>query len=216
VTVEHDLGARHLRRSYHHRPVGDDAQLLARLRAGDEAAFVTLVDQYHASMVRLASTFVPNRAVAEEVVQDAWVGVLRGLETFEGRATLRTWLFRILVNRARSTGVREHRSVPTSLEEPAVDPRRFASDGHWVEPPVPWTEEVENRLAAADTVDRIRTIVEELPGLQRQVITLRDMEGLPAAEVCDILGISEGNQRVLLHRARSHVRRILAEELGKD
>ena len=196
--------------------MGDEAELLARLRAGDEAAFVVLVDRYHTSMVRLASTFVPNRAVAEEVVQDTWLGVLRGLEMFEGRASLRTWLFRILVNRARSTGVREHRSIPALLDEPAVDPRRFASDGHWVEPPAPWTEEVENRLAAADTVERIRRLVEELPALQRQVITLRDMEGLGAGEVCDILQISEGNQRVLLHRARSRVRRILAEELGKD
>jgi RNA polymerase sigma-70 factor (ECF subfamily) len=196
--------------------VGDDAELLARLRAGDETAFVALVEQYHTSMVRLASTFVPNRAVAEEVVQDAWLGVLRGLDRFEGRASLRTWLFRILVNRARSTGVREHRSVPTPLDEPAVDPSRFAADGHWLEPPVPWTEEVENRLAAADTVDRIRTLVGTLPDLQRQVITLRDMEGLSAGEVCSMLEISEGNQRVLLHRARSRVRRVLAEELGKD
>jgi RNA polymerase sigma-70 factor (ECF subfamily) len=196
--------------------VGDDTELLARLRAGDEGAFLALVEQYHPSMVRVASTFVPNRAVAEEVVQDTWLGLLRGLDTFEGRASLRTWLFRILVNRARSTGVREHRSVPTSFEEPAVDPRRFAPDGHWAEPPVPWTEEVENRLAASDTADRIRTLVAELPDLQRQVITLRDMEGLPAADVCDMLHISEGNQRVLLHRARSRVRRILAEELGKD
>ena len=197
--------------------MGDDTELLARLRAGDEGAFVALVEQYHTSMVRLASTFVPNRAVAEEVAQDAWLGVLRGLDSFEGRASLRTWLFRILVNRARSTGVREHRSVPAAMvDEPAVDPRRFASDGHWVEPPVPWTEEVESRLAAADTVERIRTLIEELPPLQRQVITLRDMEGLGAGEVCDILQISEGNQRVLLHRARSRVRRILADELGKD
>lgn len=196
--------------------MGDDAELLARLRAGDETAFVALVEQYHTSMVRLASTFVPNRAVAEEVVQDAWLGVLRGLDRFEGRASLRTWLFRILVNRARSTGVREHRSVPTPLDEPAVDPSRFAADGHWLEPPVPWTEEVENRLAAADTVDRIRTLVGTLPDLQRQVITLRDMEGLSAGEVCSMLEISEGNQRVLLHRARSRVRRVLAEELGKD
>ena len=196
--------------------MGDDVELLGRLRAGDEAAFVALVEQYHTSMVRLASTFVPNRAVAEEVVQDAWLGVLRGLDAFEGRASLRTWLFRILVNRARSTGVREHRSIPTPMDDPAVDPSRFASDGHWVEPPVPWTEEVENRLAAVDTVDRIRSLVEELPALQRQVITLRDMEGLSAGEVCELLQISEGNQRVLLHRARARIRRILARELGKD
>ena len=197
--------------------MGDDVELLARLRAGDETAFVALVDRYHGPMVRLASTFVPNRAVAEEVVQETWLGVLRGLDRFEGRASFRTWLFRILVNRARTTGVREHRSLPTSFDdEPAVDPSRFGADGAWREPPTPWTDEVENRLAAAGTVARIRDLVAELPALQRQVITLRDMDGVPSQDVCDLLQISEGNQRVLLHRARSRIRSILADELGKD
>jgi RNA polymerase sigma-70 factor (ECF subfamily) len=196
--------------------VGDDAELLARLRAGDERAFVSLVDRYHASMIRLASTFVPNRAVAEEVVQDTWMGLLRGLETFEGRASLRTWLFRILVNRARSTGVREHRSVPVQWDEPAVDPSRFGPGGQWADPPAPWTDEVDDRLAAAGSMALIRRLIDDLPAPQRQVITLRDLEGLSSQEVCDLLDISEGNQRVLLHRARSRIRGVLAEEIGKD
>ncbi len=177
---------------------------------------MALVDRYHASMVRLASTFVPNRAVAEEVAQETWLGLLRGLDRFEGRASLRTWLFRILVNRARSTGAREHRAIPSALDEPAVDPSRFGSGGQWIEPPVPWTEDVENRLAAEATMERIRGIVETLPPLQQQVITLRDMDGLSSQEVCELLDISEGNQRVLLHRARSRIRSILADEMGKD
>jgi RNA polymerase sigma-70 factor (ECF subfamily) len=196
--------------------VGDDAELLARLRAGDERAFVALVDRYHASMIRLASTFVPNRAVAEEVVQDTWMGLLRGLETFEGRASLRTWLFRILVNRARSTGVREHRTVPVQWDEPAVDPSRFGPGGQWADPPAPWTDDVDDRLAAAGSMALIRRLIDDLPAPQRQVITLRDLEGLSSQEVCDLLDISEGNQRVLLHRARSRIRGVLAEEIGKD
>ncbi|MDQ3978828.1 MAG: sigma-70 family RNA polymerase sigma factor [Actinomycetota bacterium] len=195
--------------------MADEADLLTRLRAGDEGAFVALVDRYHASMVRLASTFVPNRAVAEEVVQDTWLGMLRGLDTFEGRASLRTWLFRILINRARSTGVKEHRSVPVHWDEPAVDPSRFGPNGTWSDPPVPWTDEVDDRLAAAGSIEFVRRLIDDLPAPQRQVITLRDMEGLSSQEVCQLLEISEGNQRVLLHRARSRVRGMLSEEIGK-
>ena len=195
--------------------MGEDADLLARLRAGDEGAFVTLVDRYHASMVRLAQTFVPSRAVAEEVVQDTWLGMLRGLDTFEGRASLRTWLFRILVNRARSAGVKEHRSVPVHWDEPAVDPSRFGPNGAWSDPPAPWTDEVDDRLSAAGSMELVRRLIDELPPAQRQVITLRDVEGLSSQEVCELLGLSEGNQRVLLHRARSRVRSMLSDEIGK-
>jgi RNA polymerase sigma-70 factor (ECF subfamily) len=195
---------------------GDDGELVARLRAGDEAAFTTLVDRYHASLLRLATALVANRAVAEEVVQDTWLGVVRGIERFEGRSSLKTWLFRILVNRARSAGGREHRHATARLApEPAVPPERFGADGRWADPPAVWAEEAEERLAAEQMAGRVRACLDELPPAQRQVILLRDVEGLPPAEVCTALGISDGNQRVLLHRARSRVRRILEREMGK-
>jgi RNA polymerase sigma-70 factor (ECF subfamily) len=187
--------------------VAGDGDLVARLRAGDERAFATLVDQYHSSLIRLAATYVPSRAVAEEVVQDTWLGVLQGIDRFEGRSSVKTWLFRILVNRARSTGPRERRTVSLDDGDATVDPRRFGSTGHWVDPPAPWTDDVEDRLMAAGIVDRVRVAVDALPAGQRQVVVLRDVEGLSSIEVCSVLGISEGNQRVLLHRGRSRVRR---------
>lgn len=196
-------------------PVTDDDALVDRLRAGDEAAFRQLVDRYHVSMVRLAATFVPNRAVAEEVVQETWVGVLRGLDRFEGRSTLRTWLFRILVNQARTVGVRERRTVPVAASEPAVDPQRFGAAGQWVDPPAPWTDEVEDRLCAAATLAKVRGLIDALPAGQREVVMLRDVEGLSSAEACKVLGIREGNQRVLLHRGRSRVRGLLEQEAGE-
>ena len=191
----------------------DEGELLRRLRAGDEAAFAALVDRYHAPLIRVALTFVPSRAVAEEVVQDTWLGVLRGVDRFEGRSSLQTWLYRILVNRARTTGVREHRSLPLADTEPAVDPARFAPDGTWASPPEHWSDQVDERLSAPALAARIRALVEELPAGQRQVVTLRDVEGLSGAEVCEVLGISEGNQRVLLHRGRSRVRAVLEQEM---
>jgi RNA polymerase sigma-70 factor (ECF subfamily) len=194
----------------------DDAQLVARLQAGDEAAFEALVRRYHTSLLRLAETMVPSRAVAEEVVQETWLGVVRGVARFEGRSSLRTWLFHILVNRARSTGAREVRRAPGRPNwVPVVDPARFGPDGAWVDPPTPWPDDVDDRLAAGELAERVRAGVAELPWQQRQVVTLRDVEGLGGAEVAELLGISEGNQRVLLHRGRSRVRRMLAEELGK-
>ena len=193
----------------------DEGELLRRLRAGDEAAFASLVDRYHAPLIRVALTFVSSRAVAEEVVQDTWLGVLRGVDRFEGRSSLQTWLYRILVNRARTTGVREHRSLPLADTEPAVDPGRFAPDGTWASPPEHWSDEVDERLSAPALAARIRTLVEQLPVGQRQVVTLRDVEGLSSAEVCEILGISEGNQRVLLHRGRSRVRAVVEEEMQR-
>jgi RNA polymerase sigma-70 factor (ECF subfamily) len=196
----------------------DDAQLVARLQAGDEAAFEALVRRYHPSLLRLAETMVPSRAVAEEVVQETWLGVVRGVARFEGRSSLRTWLFHILVNRARSTGAREARRALSQARAewvPAVDPARFGPDGAWVDPPTPWPDDIDDRLSAAALADRVRTHLSELPEQQQQVVTLRDIEGLDAAEVCQLLEISEGNQRVLLHRGRSRIRRMLDEELGK-
>ena len=194
----------------------DDAELVERLRAGDEAAFVTLVDRYHSPLLRLATTFVPSRAVAEEVVQDTWLAVVRGIHRFEGRSSLKTWLFRILANRARTTGVRERRHTPVDLElTPAVAPERFRPDGRWVDPPVPWTDEAEDRIVARHTVELITGHLDELPEAQRQVLVLRDFEQLPASEVCELLGLTEANQRVLLHRGRSRIRSLLETELGK-
>jgi RNA polymerase sigma-70 factor (ECF subfamily) len=192
-----------------------DAELLDRLRVGDEQAFVILVRRHHAAMVRLASSFVPSVAVAEEIVQDTWVGVLRGIGGFEGRSSFRTWLFRILVNRARTAGERERRSVAVGDAGPAVDASRFDETGHWLSPPQHWVEEADDRLSAVKMADRIRSAIEGLPARQREVVTLRDVEGLSSEEVCSVLDISEGNQRVLLHRGRSRLRQIIETEFGR-
>ena len=190
-----------------------DTELLARLRDGDEAAFTTLVGRYQGSLLRVARTFVPNDAVAEEVVQDTWMGVVRGIDRFEGRSSFKTWLFRILVNRARTSGVREHRSVPLDPTEPAVGADRFDGGGAWTEPVTPWEADVDERLSAASWAPALRTAIDGLPDRQRDVVLLRDVEGLTGAEVCEVLGISEGNQRVLLHRGRSRLRTALETEL---
>jgi RNA polymerase sigma-70 factor, ECF subfamily len=189
-----------------------DGELLLRLRSGDERAFVSLVECYQEQMLRLATSFVPSRAVAEEVVQDTWLALLRGLDTFEGRSSLKTWLFSILLNQARTTGTREHRSVPVADPEPAVDPARFDVSGHWAEPPEHWTEAVEGRLAAGKLADRIRELMDELPARQREVVILRDVEEMSSEEVCSVLAISDGNQRVLLHRGRSRLRQLFEDE----
>jgi RNA polymerase sigma-70 factor (ECF subfamily) len=203
-----------------------DAALLAALRAGDERAFVTLVRRHHDAMLRLASSFVPNAAVAEEVVQDTWIGVLRGIGGFEGRSSFRTWLFRILVNRARTAGERERRTIAvgdsTAVGDTiaagdagaAVPASRFDAGGSWLSPPERWIEEAEDRLEAGKLAGLIRTAIADLPDRQRQVVTLRDIEGLTSEEVCGVLEISEGNQRVLLHRGRSRLRQVIETEFG--
>ena len=188
-----------------------DGELLLRLRSGDERAFAVLVERYHEPMLRLAASFVPSGAVAEEVVQDTWLAVLRGLENFEGRSSLKTWLFRILVNRARSTGSREQRSIPVADPEPAVDPSRFAGGG-WADPPEHWIEAAESRMEAGKLADRIRVWIGELPARQREVVLLRDVEGMTSKEVCAVLALTEGNQRVLLHRGRSRLRQLFEDE----
>jgi RNA polymerase sigma-70 factor, ECF subfamily len=189
-----------------------DSELLLRLRSGDERAFVSLVERYQEPMLRLAASFVPSRAVAEEVVQDTWLAVLRGLDSFEGRSSLKTWLFRILVNRARTTGSKEQRSVPVVDPEPAVDPSRFGGDGGWADPPGRWIEAAERRMEAGKLADRIRAWLGELPSRQREVVLLRDVEGMSSEEVCAVLALSEGNQRVLLHRGRSQLRQLFEDE----
>ena len=197
--------------------MADDAELVRRLRAGDEAAFTALVERFHGPLLRLAMTFVPSRAVAEDVVQDAWLGVVRGIERFEGRASLKTWLYRIVVNRARTAGVKARRETPTDLigSEPAVPPHRFDAGGQWCDPPEAWAERAADRVEAQRLAALITAHLDEIPAAQRQVLVLRDFEGLPAADVCTMLGITEANQRVLLHRGRSRVRGMLEREQGK-
>jgi RNA polymerase sigma-70 factor, ECF subfamily len=203
-------------------PSGDEPRLLARLRARDEQAFVELLDRYHGPLVRLATTYVGSRAEGEEVAQETWLAVLRGLDRFEGRSSLKTWIFHILLNRARTRAARARRSVPLSALagpdepfEPAVEPDRFLPadhprwPGHWAAPPASWPDLPESHALAQETLRSVRAAIEGLPPAQRQVITLRDIEGWPAEEVCELLEVSPQNQRVLLHRARSRVRRAL-------
>ncbi|MBS1678394.1 MAG: sigma-70 family RNA polymerase sigma factor [Actinobacteria bacterium] len=188
-----------------------EAELVARLRAGDEAAFVELAARHQAAMLRLASAFVPSPAVAEEVVQDTWVAVLRGIDRFEGRASFKTWLLAILVNRAKSTGMSEARNVPIGDVGSAVDPSRFDAGGAWSSPPRHWVEESEDRLMARGLRGRLEATLRRLPPRQRAIVILRDIDGLDSDEVCRVLDISAGNQRVLLHRARSRLRQALEE-----
>jgi RNA polymerase sigma-70 factor (ECF subfamily) len=191
-----------------------DLELVARLRAGDEQAFVELVARHHAAMLRLARSFVSSTAVAEEVVQDTWLGVLRGIDGFAGRSSFRTWLLRILVNRATSTGMRERRSVAVGDAAPVVDRARFDATGAWMAPPTHWVEDSDDRLLAEGLSDEIQAALDGLPARQREVVVLRDVDGLSGHEVCEVLEISEANQRVLLHRGRSHLRQALESELG--
>lgn len=185
----------------------DESALVAALRAGDEQAFMRLVETYTPGMRRLALTFVRTPSLADDVVQEAWLGVLRGLDGFEGRAALRTWIYRIVANLARTRAVKEARSAPFSSfgDEASVDPERFV-DGHWDTPPEPWRALLDSEARAV--LDRA---IAALPAQQRRVIELRDVEGLGADEVCNVLDLSETNQRVLLHRARSKVRAALEE-----
>ncbi len=199
--------------------IDPDRELLERLRAGDEDAFMTLVDRYGPLMLRIALTHVRTRAVAEEVVQESWLGVLQGLDRFEGRSSLKTWILRIVANRARTRGEREARSVPLSSlgpdhteDEPAVDPDRFFGADHarypggWSVPPHSWARMPEERLLAAETLEQVRSAIAKLPARQHEVIVLRDVEGWEPEEVSEALELTPGNQRVLLHRARSKVR----------
>ncbi len=209
-------------------PGTEDARLVAALRRGDEAAFAALIARHHASMVRVAALYVRDRGVAEEVAQDAWVAVLQGLDRFEARSSLKTWIFRILANRARTRGVRDQRVVPFATlqggdpnPDRSVDPDRFfpaghEDAGHWSSPPRSWEGAPEARLLADETGAHIAAAIAALPEGQRAVITLRGVEGWPAAEVCHVLGLTETNQRVLLHRARSRIREALAKYLGDE
>ena len=201
----------------------EEMRLVEALRAGDEAAYAELIRRYGASMLRIAQLYVRSRSVAEDVVAETWLAVFKGIDRFEGRSSLKTWLFRILTNTAKTRAVREGRSVPFSAlagdeDEPTVDPDRFLGPeerfpGHWSSPPSSWGEPQE-RLVAAETLDVVRAEIEKLPPTQALVITMRDVEGFSAEEVRNALDITETNQRVLLHRARAKVRRALEEYLA--
>jgi RNA polymerase sigma-70 factor (ECF subfamily) len=189
------------------------------LKSGDEVALGELVRRYQASLIRLAIALLANHALAEEAVQDTWIAVVDGLSSFEGRSSLKTWIFRILTNRAKTRLAREARSVPFSalrdsdLDDPSVEPTRFTRDGGWAQPPQSFSCDPENQLMNKEAIGCLERALQELPPNQRAVVTLRDVEGLEADEVCNVLAIRETNQRVLLHRARSKLRRALEEHL---
>jgi len=194
----------------------EDAALVARLKEGDEAAFEQAVMSLYPAMRATARAYVRTSAVAEEVVQEAWLGVLRGLDRFEGRSSLRRWVLQIVANIARTRAVREARTVPFSSlelepEEPSVEPSRFLGPddpypGHWTSYPTDWQTLPEPQLLSQETLELVQRAIDDLPAPQRAVITLRDVTGCSPEEVCEALGITDGNQRVLLHRARAHVR----------
>jgi len=211
-----------LSRSKSLSPANNESELIAQLRRKDETAFTGLIAAHHCSLLRVARLYVNCTEVAEEVVQDTWLGVIKGIDTFEGRSTLKTWIFQILINRARTRGEREDRSIPfsaffdaqTAPAEPAVDPSQFNEHdpewpGGWVTQPRNWGANPEQVLLASELRAHTQAAIDALPPSQREVITLRDVQGWTSEEVCNVLGVSETNQRVLLHRARSKVRHAL-------
>lgn len=211
------------------QPREDESLLVEALRAGDERAFTRLVERYHTGMIRFAQQYVPDRSVAEGVVQEAWLGVLRGLDRFEARSSLKTWIFGIVLNCARARARRDRRTISFSeLEqvtaepfEPAVDPSRFRGPtdqypGGWIAFPASWGASPDQRLLAAEARERIRDAIARLPIGQRQVVLLRDVQGFSAEEACSVLQVSESNQRVLLHRGRARVRQALERYLTEQ
>ena len=198
---------------------GQEIQLLDGLRRGDETAFRSLIEQYHTRLLRVARAYVSSEAVAEEVVQETWLGVLEGIHRFEGRSSLKTWIFRILTNRAKTRGQREHRYVSFSDATPqgdqdddsAMEPERFhtsgARTGQWAVPPTTWDAQTPERLLSSkEGMTLLKQAIQKLPANQRQIIILRDIEGIDSEEICQTMNISATNQRVLLHRARTKVR----------
>ena len=205
----------------------NEQDLIQALRKGNEQAFEYVIDRYYGSLLRLAMAYVPTRAVAEEVVQETWQGVVESLPRFEGRSSLKTWIFRILTNRAKTRGIRENRYESLDSGDGNDDrddeawraPERFRSsgalEGHWMSLPSMWDEETPERLLLSkESRALIEKAIQSLPPVQRQVITLRDVDGLDSKDVCNILDVTETNQRVLLHRARSRVRMMIERELN--
>jgi RNA polymerase sigma-70 factor (ECF subfamily) len=213
--------------AYETRVSDEDVRVIEALRARDEAAFETLIERYHGSLVRLAMIYVHDRAAAEEVVQDTWIGLLESLERFEGRSSLKTWLFRILLNCARARARKEARTIPFSEafgpEDMAGDetPGRFFPrwmpllGDHWIRPVASWSDDPERRALADETRTHIQRSIDALPPAQREVIMLRDVAGFGPDEVCNALGLSDTNQRVILHRARTRVRKALEQHFAE-
>jgi RNA polymerase sigma-70 factor (ECF subfamily) len=201
-----------------------DGELVAALRAGDESTVRDLFSRSYPMMKRVARSYVASEAVAEEIVQETWLAIVDGIDRFEGRSALGTWIFSILTNQAKTHRARERRALPFSsvgpadVEEPAVDPDRFQNDddawpGHWATPPRPW-QKPERRLLSLEARDEVKEALAQLPERQRLILVLRDVEGLSAEEVCDLLALSQENQRVLLHRGRSKLRSALESYIG--
>ena len=202
----------------------EDLRLVEALRSGDEDAFMSLVDRYQAQMVRVAQMYVPTRAVAEEVVQETWIGVLQGIDRFEMRSSFKTWLVRIAMNKARTRGAKEARSIPESSlrggdeDGPTVPLERFmgpARRGMWAAPVESWAVAPDATVTSAETIKVVEDTIQVLPPNQREVVTLRDQQGWSSEEVCAVLGISEVNQRVLLHRGRAKVRAAVEAHLAE-
>jgi RNA polymerase sigma-70 factor (ECF subfamily) len=190
----------------------DDARLVAALQNGDERAFVSVVDRFHPALIRYAVAHVSDRSVAEDIVQETWLALVRGVERFEGRSSLKTWLFRVLTYQARQRVSHTHRSTPFSdLDEPSVDPARFTphdhrSPGHWIDDLASFEDTPEEFFLRQETMSHVRDLIAALPTRQRVVLVLRDVEGLSADEACEVLGMNDGTMRVLLHRARARIR----------
>jgi len=192
----------------------DDGELVRRMQAGDDEAFVMLVRRHQRGLLCLAHSVVGSRAVAEEVTQDTWMAVVRGIEKFEGRSSFKTWLYRVLINRAHSTMTRERRSgfPDDHLEEHFEE--QFRQDGHWNTPPAAWSDDVDDAIVAAQLARRALDLLRRLPEAQRQIVYLHDVEHVSAHDIEGMLGISDGNQRVLLHRGRTRLRALLGAEMG--
>ena len=191
----------------------DDLELLHRLVAGDESAFTELVTRYHQKLVQIARYYVRTQSSAEDVAQETWIGVIKGADRFEGRSSLSTWLFRICANRARSIAVRENRVVQVDIDRtPVVASSRFDLGGVWSDPPVPFTELVDDRVANETMLSAVTSALASLKDPARSVVTLRDVEGLTTSEAADVLGLSEANVRVILHRGRAQIRNIVEDQ----
>jgi RNA polymerase sigma-70 factor (ECF subfamily) len=195
-----------------------DGAALERLRARDPQAIRDLVDRHHAALVGLAQTIVRSREMAEDVAQDTWIAVITGLDGFDGRSSLATWIIAILLNKARTAAKRQQRYVPLDLgadgdgDDHAVDPARFSPDGHWIDPPPSFEGADPERIVAGRQIwEHVRAAIDRLPPAQKAVLLLRDVEGRDAAEACSLLGITAENQRILLHRARARLRGLVED-----
>jgi RNA polymerase sigma-70 factor (ECF subfamily) len=193
--------------------VDGDEVLVDRLRAGDESAFVELVRRYQPRLLRVADATVGRGSVAQEVTQDTWLAVFKGIDRFEGRSSFKSWLFSILLNRARSAARREDRA---GRPDSTIGEERFDANGTWAEPPEPWADRAVDRLVAAQLSTRVHDLLAVLPEAQRQVVVLTDVEEVPPSEVASMLGLTEGNRRVLLHRGRARLRQLLAAEMSRS